>query len=124
EVPNGGARADRTSLQGAVTAHEPTHRLGNEIERRPVRIGPAFPEPGDAGMNDPWSQCRQLRLTQAQVSHHTGAEVVDDDVRCGDESVQRLFPGGTAEVEDNRAFVAIEGGEIPAQPLDDSALPA
>src|SRR5689334_14048773 len=52
KVTNGGARPHRTALQGPVATHEPTHRLRNEIERRPVRIGPTFPESGDAGMDD------------------------------------------------------------------------
>ena len=51
-------------------------------------------------------------------------EVIDDDIRGGNEPMQHLLPRRATEIEDDRVLITIEGGEIPAQPFNNLPLRA
>jgi len=124
EVADRRAGTQRRAIGLAGDAHEATHCLGDEIERRTVAIGPAVAEAGDVTADEVGVQRLDPRLVKAHPGEDPRTGILDQHIAAGDQLGQCLAALFVPQVERQRAFVAVEPGEIPAEPVADQTLPA
>ncbi len=114
----------RRLIRRTVHAHEAAHRLGDEIEAGPVAIRTGGAEPGDAAAHQARVDFAQARLVEAHRGEHAGAVVVDQHITLRDQPRQDVAAFVGAQVQRDRALVAVVVGEIPGQPVPARALVA
>ena len=117
-------RAQRRLVGGAVHAHEPAHRLRDEVKGGPVDIGPGGAEAVDAGHDQPGIEAVQFLLREAHPRQHAGAEVFDQHVGGFQKPGQRLPPLVGIKIQHHGFLVAVEAREIPRKAVLVMALPA
>jgi hypothetical protein len=96
----------------AVHAHEAAHRLRDEVERRAVGVRAVETEAGHVAAHEVGLDRPQRVAPEAHPVHHARAVVVDHDVRPGEQPAEHLLRLVGAEIERDRALIAVEGGEV------------
>jgi hypothetical protein len=121
QVADGRARSVRRAVGGPGHAHEAAHGLGHEVHRRALHVRPAAAEPVHAADHQRRVQLAQPLRAQPHLGQHPGAEVLRQHVGPAQQVGQHRLPRGRAQVEGEGTLVAVELGEVPAQPLDHHA---
>jgi hypothetical protein len=111
-----------SSLAG--DAHEPAHRLGDEIEGRATAIRSAAAKPGNIAVDEVGIERPEPRLVETHVYENAAAEILDQDIAAGDQLGEHLAALFVPQVEGQRTLVAVEAGEVPAEPITDDTLSA
>ena len=124
EVPDRGTASHRLAVRGAARRHEAAHRLGDEIERGPLRVGSGGPVPVHARDDEARIDRLDPIRPEPHLREHPGTEVLHQHVR----GAKEIGEGGAArvaiQVEDDGSLVAVELREVPAQALADGARAA
>ena len=124
EVPDRGAASHRLAVRSAARRHEAAHRLGDEVERGPLRIGSGGPVPVHARDDEAGIDRLDPVGAEPHPREHPGTEVLHQHVR----GAKEIGEGGAArvavEVEDDGSLVAVELCEVPAKALADGARAA
>src|SRR5260221_2873906 len=124
EVADRRAGAHGLVARLAGDAHEAAHRLGDEVEGGAVAVGAAGTEAGDVAIDEIGLELFQPRRPKPHLFEDSRPVVLDQHVALGDKPCQDVAAFARAQVEGDRALVAVIGGEIPAQPIADGALVA
>ncbi len=118
------SRPQRWVLGAAVDAHEAGQRLGDEIEGRAIAIRAGAAEAVDRAHDQRRPQRLQAVVVEAHARQHAGAEILYQHIRPLDQARQCLLRLRRAQVEDDRAFVAVELGKVIGQAILFGALVA
>jgi hypothetical protein len=70
-------------------------------------------------VNQPRVPGRELLIAQAELFHHARAEIVDHDVRRGDQSLDRLPAARALHVDREAALVPVQPGERQAHAVNE-----
>jgi hypothetical protein len=109
-------------ISRAVDAHEPAHRLRDEIEARSITIRASVAEPGHAPAYQTRIEITQPFVRETHRGQHAGSVVIDQHVALGNQTRQDGTPVIRTQVKRDRALVTIIIGEIPGKPILDRAL--
>src|SRR5262249_17712959 len=80
-VADGGAASDGLAILETGHAHDAASRLGDHVEALVLAVRAGEPEALDAGHDDARVRGVQLLVVEAELLHHAGSEILDDDVR-------------------------------------------
>ena len=116
--------AHRRAIGLAGHAHKPAHRLGDEIEGGPVAIGSAGAKAGEAATDQRGVQRLEPSPVKAHRRHDPGSEILDQHIAARDQLFEHRAAITAAQIQGQRALVAVERREIPAQPVPHRPLPA
>ncbi len=98
----------RRSVGRAGHAHQPADRLDERVVARECRALP-LAEARDLAVDDAWVDGGDLLVAEPEALERARLEVRDHHVRALAQPTCELAVGGVAEVEDDRALVAIRG---------------
>ena len=124
KVGDGGARAHRACFGRAVGGHETGHGLRDEIEGGAVSIRAGGAVAVDADHDEIRVNFGETLFGQANLVEHAGAVIFGQQVGVLQQPFEHLFARVRAQIERERAFVAVEPGEIPREIVDMRALAA
>src|SRR5262249_13318193 len=91
--------------------HDARHRLKLAVERRRRPLRAAVAEARAGQVDEAWIDRRERLVTDAELVHDTGSEVLPHDVGAGHEPLDDFDRLGTPEVERQAALVAVDGQE-------------
>ena len=117
EMHAGGVVAERGRIDGqrlvvvALAPHHARQRLRENVLPALVGERPGLAEAGAEGADDARIDLGELVVAKAHALHHAGAEIVDDDVGVAHEIVDDRLAVGLAQIERDRALVAVEAAE-------------
>jgi hypothetical protein len=94
-------------VRAALDARQPRQRLDQRIVDRLLGEWALLAEAADRHIDDGRRQRPHRLLTEAHAVDHPGAEVLDEDIRRGDQPLQCLHTGRRLQVQHNRALVAV-----------------
>ena len=80
EIVDRDADPHRPLARQAGDRHQPAHALGDLVDPRPLGIGPALAEAGDAAIDDARVDLLDRLVIDAEAEFHLRAEILDDDV--------------------------------------------
>src|SRR5690606_19614712 len=100
----------------ARNAHQPSHRLNEEIVSGPCCIWPGLAEASDGAIDDPGIDLLEALVIETILGEPTDLKVLDHNVRLGGELADELLPLGMRNVHRHRLFAAIAAGEIGRDP--------
>src|ERR1700738_1765840 len=101
------ANRARSGLRLPRYRHQPERRLRQQILPGTLRIWPVRSVPGRGGIDQRRLVRSQRVVTQAELVHDTGAEILRDHVGACDELERDLLALRHLEIERNAALVAV-----------------
>ena len=101
-----GMAAVRVGLAG--DRHEPADRLDHEVVPGPVRRRSVGAVAADREVDEVGVQLPQRVVIETETSEGARPEILDEDVRVGQQPAQDLGAGGLAQVEPDGALVAVD----------------
>src|SRR4030095_11042725 len=114
EVGDGNADPHRSLARNAGDGHQSAHALGDLVDPRPIAIGPALAEAGDAAIDQPRVNLAHRLVVDPQALLHPRPVVLYDDVGVLRELLEDRHTLGVAEVERHAPLVAVEILEVEA----------
>ncbi|MNO85880.1 hypothetical protein D3C76_772640 [compost metagenome] len=105
-VADGDAGAHRRAVLEAGDVAQAAHGFADGAEARLVLVRAGLAEAGQAHHHQLRVQFVDDVPTETELLQHAGAEVLDQDVRFGQQLLQHFAAVGMLEVERHRAFVA------------------
>ena len=100
-------------------AHEPTLRLDDDVERRPIGVRSVQAPSGHGHVHQTRIAVQKISRGETQVVHRARAQVLDDHVGGPDEEREQLSSGLALEIDRDRALVAVEPSEVRALAVRD-----
>ena len=98
--------------------HESAHGLENDVEPRPVPIGPSerfpFSKSADRGINDGWIYLADGVVREPKLLHCSGAEILDNHIRLLHQGFENLLTLFLFKIKRQAFFVAVEAHESAA----------
>ncbi|MPM57951.1 hypothetical protein SDC9_104780 [bioreactor metagenome] len=91
--------------------HHARHGLNLAVERRRVLLGAGVPEARKRAIDQPGIDGLERRITQAQLVHHAGPEVLPHDVGIQHHALDHLDGGGLLQIEHHAFLVAVHRHE-------------
>ena len=123
-VDDRGAQPHRPGGGVAVHAHEPGHRLQDRVVAGQSAQRTIAAEAGNAAMDQAGKPLRQhLVIAEAPFLHRAGLEVLDQHVGALQQPQQDRLARRLAEIERDRAFVAVDADEIAGVALVERRAP-
>ena len=118
-VGEGDADGQRAALGGAGDRHDAAARLREDVHRahEGLGVGPQVPPAGGAGDDDARVALRHYLVREVEPLQHAGAHVVVEDVGALHQLQQHLATALVAQVQADRALVAVEVLEVGPQPV-------
>ena len=92
--------------------------LGDLVESRSVRIRTIRPETSHSAGYDAGVDLVEGGIVNPEALRHAGTEVADDDIRCGNQVMERGEAIGVLEIEGDTFLVAIERDVVGAHALE------
>jgi hypothetical protein len=92
EVGDRDADAHRPLPRQPGDRHEAAHALGDLVEARPVAVGAALAEPGDAGIDQARVDRLERGIVDAEPLLDVGAEILDHDIGIAHQLPKNLDP--------------------------------
>ncbi len=117
--PTLGPAAQALAVGRAGHADEATHRLGDDVVGRQVRVragaGPRVAEAADGCIDETGIPLSKRLVGEAEALHDACGEVLDEHVRLIGEAHDGLLAAGRLQVEHQAALVAVEAGVVAAE---------
>ena len=124
EVGDRDAHLDRRATWLAGDAHEPAHRLDDDVERGAIGVRAVQSPAGHRRVDEAWVPVEQLARIEAEVAHRAGPQVLDDDVRARGQPPEHVLPCLGLEIERDAALRPIEPHEVAALAVHHRLEPA
>src|SRR5690606_13576921 len=102
----------RRLLFGAGDAHQPAHRLDQEVVAGTVGIGTALAEAADRAVHQSRRDGAQACRIQTVLLQPAGLEVLEDDVGLPGKTGDHRLPFGGGDVDRDRTLVAVRAEEV------------
>src|SRR5215471_5581235 len=117
-IDDGRRGADRLALRLASQRHEARHGLPQRVESWPLAVWPVLTEAGYRYEDDPAVQDGQPLVVEAHRAHDTRPDVLEHDIRLGDEGREDLLALRMPKVEADALLAPVVHGEVHALPAD------
>ena len=104
----------RFAIRHAGEAHHAAHRLDQPVVSRPRGVGAGLAKAGDGPIDQAWKLRFQLIVTKAVALQGSGLEVLDQNIAVRHEFLRESLAFRRAEVDGDRALVAVSAGVIGA----------
>ena len=113
-ITNTGRNRDGRPVPKAGRRHRPARGLRYELESLVTRIRTVCPKAFDGGIDEAGVDLVETLPAQAEPVHHSGAEVLDQNIRPLHQADEHLFAPVGLEVEGDGALIVIEDQEVNA----------
>src|SRR6202035_2837487 len=90
-------------VRARLDRRQPREALDHRVVGRLLGIGPLFAETADRDIDDLRRYGTNRLLAAPEPLGDAGTEVLDEDIRTGDQPHYGLQPGRSLQVEDDRA---------------------
>ena len=114
EIGDRHADLDRRGVRLARDAHQPRHRLRDDVEPGELRVRSVVAEAGRREVDQPRRLRQQRGVTEAERVHRPGPQVFDHDVGARSEPAEQRFAVLGLQIEGDAALVAVEPHEVRA----------
>ena len=104
----------RLAVRHAGEAHHAAHRLDQPVVSRPRGVGAGLAKAGDGAIDQAWKLRFQLIVTEAVALQGSGLEVLDQNIAVRHEFLRESLAFRRAEVDGDRALVAVSARVIGA----------
>ena len=110
---------DRRTVRVAGCGREAGEGLDEQILSRPFTVGPVAAVPGGRSVDDPGVETPAVLVSESELLHTPGPEVLHHHVRRPNETPRDLLPGLRLEVEGEASLVPSDGEVIDALTVDE-----
>ncbi len=114
EVGDGNAHSHRALPGEAGDGHQTAHPLSDLIDSRPITIGAALPEPGDAAVDQPRIERAQALVVDSEAPLDVGAVVLHHDIAIAYQLLEDGHALWLSQVQGQAALVAMQVLEVEA----------
>ena len=119
QIADGGASRVARGTRGTVDVGEAAHRLGDDVEGRPVGVGALagarVAEAAQRRVDDLRVALADHLVAQPKPVHHAGPHVLEHRVGVFAQAEEGLAVGLVLQVERDAALVAVDAAEVAAE---------